>query len=160
MLDERIFYSCEDIICNFDRLSYHCSIKTFDYGIILFPQLVVRVYNPLGVKRFQIAQFKGYFYTTRRDSVWQLFAYSINISSVELVWNESFCCLIYAHIYRLKLIDKIVSNDNHFTVILCLGRHKFTRDNQRTLSFRAVKFLRFGWQIRKDDDIENIFVLF
>ena len=66
---EMIFYTCEDIICKFDRLSYPCIIKTFDYGIVLFPEMVVRVYNPLGVKRFQIAQFKGYFYMNKHDPV-------------------------------------------------------------------------------------------
>ena len=53
---ERIFYSCEEIICKFDRLSCPWSTKIFDYGIILFPEMVVRVYNPLGLKRSQIAQ--------------------------------------------------------------------------------------------------------
>ena len=50
---ERIFYPCEDIICKFDRLSYPCSIRTFDYGIVLFPEMVVRVYDPIGVRRFK-----------------------------------------------------------------------------------------------------------
>ena len=49
---ERIFFSCEDIICKFDRLGYPCSIKAFQFEIVLFPVLV---YNPLDVKRFQIA---------------------------------------------------------------------------------------------------------
>ena len=35
-----------------------CSIKTFDYGIVFFSEMVVRVYNPHGVKKFQIAQFQ------------------------------------------------------------------------------------------------------
>ena len=66
---KKIFHSCEDIICIFDQLSYPYSIKTFDYGIVLFSEMVVGVCNPLGVKRFQIAKFKGYFYITRRDLV-------------------------------------------------------------------------------------------
>ena len=58
-----------NIICKFDRPSFPCSIKTFEYGIVLFPEMVVRVYNPLGMKWFQIAQFKGHFYITRHDPV-------------------------------------------------------------------------------------------
>ena len=58
---ERIFYSSEDIIWKCDRLSYPCSIKTFDYGIVLFPEMIVKVYNLREVKRFQIAKFKGCF---------------------------------------------------------------------------------------------------
>ena len=102
------------IIFKFDRLSYPCSIKTFDYGIALFPEMIISVCNPLGLKRFQIAQFKGNFYITRRDLFWRLFACSLNIPSVKRVWNESFCCLIYAHVQGLKLIGKIVRNDNQF----------------------------------------------
>ena len=30
-----------------------------------------------------------------------------------------FCCFIYAYIQSLKLIGKIVRNDNQFTIILC-----------------------------------------
>ena len=32
------------------------------YGIVLFSEMVLRVCNSLGMKRFQIAQFMGYFY--------------------------------------------------------------------------------------------------
>ena len=49
---ERIFFSCEDIICKFYRLGYPSSIKAFQFEIVLFP---VPVYKPLDVKRLQIA---------------------------------------------------------------------------------------------------------
>ena len=68
LLTKNNLYSCEDI-CKYNRLSYPCSIKTFDHGTALFPEVVVRVCNPLGVKRYQIAQFKGYFCITRHDPV-------------------------------------------------------------------------------------------
>ena len=95
-----------------DRLGYPCSIRTFDYGIALFPKIILSVYYSLGVKRFQIAQFNGNFYITRRDPIWRLFACSISIPSVKHVLNESFCCLIYAYVQGLKLIGKNVRNDN------------------------------------------------
>ena len=69
MFVERNFYFYEDSICKSDSLSYPCSIKNFDYGIVLFPEMVVYDYDSLGVTRFQIAQLKGYFYFTRRDPV-------------------------------------------------------------------------------------------
>ena len=89
----------------FDHLSYPCSIKAFDYGIVLFPKMVIRVYDPLSVKKSQITQFKGHFYITRRDPIWQLFAHFTSISCVELVWNKFFCCLIYAYMQGLKAED-------------------------------------------------------
>ena len=115
--------------------------------------MVVRVYNPLGMKRLQIVQSKGYFYITRCDLVWQLLA---------------FWCSVYSYIQGMKLIGKIVSNDNQFTVILCsLLFHfiialpfKYVHDNQRTLFFRITKFLFFGWQIAKDNDIKKTFALY
>ena len=72
------------------------TFKTFDYGIILFPEMAVRVYNPFVLKRFQTAQFKRCLYITRRNPV-----------------------LIYAYIQQLELSGTIVMNDNQFTVILC-----------------------------------------
>ena len=54
------------------------------------------------LKMFQITQFEGYFNVARCNSVWQLFANSISIPSVELVWDKFICWLIDANIQRLE----------------------------------------------------------
>ena len=69
---ERVFYSCEDIICRCDSLTDPCSIGTFDNGIILVFEMIVCLNNPPSMKRFQITQFEGYFNIARCNSVWQL----------------------------------------------------------------------------------------
>ena len=58
---ERVFYSCEDIVCKCDSLADPCSIETFDNGIILVFEMIVCLNNPPSMKRFQITQFEGYF---------------------------------------------------------------------------------------------------
>ena len=63
------FLLVDNINCKFDNLNYPCSIKIFDYGIVLRPEMVVRFYNLLVVKRFQIPQFKRYLYITRHNPV-------------------------------------------------------------------------------------------
>ena len=55
---ERVFYSCEDIICRCDSLTDPCSIGTFDNGIILVFEMIVCLNNPPSMKRFQITQFE------------------------------------------------------------------------------------------------------
>ena len=115
---ERVFYSCEDIFRTCDSFAVTCSIKTFDNGIILVFEMIVYLNNPPSMKRFQITQFEGYFNIARYNSVWQLFANSIRIPSVELVWDKFLCWLIDAKIQRLELVREIVWNDNQLTVII------------------------------------------
>ena len=38
---ERVFYSCEDVVCTYDSLADPCSIETFDNGIILVFKMIV-----------------------------------------------------------------------------------------------------------------------
>ena len=38
---ERVFYSCEDIVCKCDSLADPCSIETFDNGITLMFEMIV-----------------------------------------------------------------------------------------------------------------------
>ena len=116
---ERVFFSCEDVVCTCDSLADPCSIETFDNGIILVFEMIVCLNNPPSMKRFQITQFEGYFNIARCNSVWQLFANSISIPCVELVWDKFLCWLIDANIQRLELVREIVWNDNQLTVILC-----------------------------------------
>ena len=116
---ERVFFSCEYIVCTCDSLTEPCSIETFDNGIILVFEMIVCLNNPPSMKRFQITQFEGYFNIARCNSVWQLFANSISIPCVELVWDKFLCWLIDANIQRLELVREIVWNDNQLTVILC-----------------------------------------
>ena len=66
---ERVFYSCEDIVCACDKLANLCSIETFDSGIILVFEMIVCLNNPQIMKRFQITQFEGYFNIARCNSV-------------------------------------------------------------------------------------------
>ena len=58
---ERVFFSCEYIVCTCDSLTEPCSIETFDNGIILVFEMIVCLNNPPSMKRFQITQFEGYF---------------------------------------------------------------------------------------------------
>ena len=118
---ESVFYSCEGIVCTCDNLADPCSIENFDNGIILVFEMIACLNNPPSMKRFQITQFEGYFNfnITRYIFVWQLFANSISILCVELVWDKLLCWLIDANIQRLELVCEIVWNDNHLTVILC-----------------------------------------
>ena len=81
---ERVFYSCEDIVCTCDSLADPCSIETFDNGIILVFEIIVCLNNPPSMKRFQITQFEGYFKIARCNSVWQLLANPISIPCVEI----------------------------------------------------------------------------
>ena len=99
---ERVFYSCEDILSTCDSLADPCSIETFDNGIILVFEMIVCLSNPPSMKRFQITQFEGYFNIARCNSVWQLFANSISIPCVELVWDKFLCWLIDANIPRFN----------------------------------------------------------
>ena len=117
---ERVFYLFEDIFCTCDSLAEPCSIKTFDNGIILVFEMIVYLNNPPRMKRFQITQFEGYFNIARCISVWQLFANSISIPWVELVWDKFLCWLTGANIQKLELVREIVWNDNQLTVILCI----------------------------------------
>ena len=80
--------------------------------------MIVYLNNPPSMKRFQITQFEGYFNIARYNSVWQLFANSIRIPIVELVWDKFLCWLIDAKIQRLELVHEIVWNDNQLTVII------------------------------------------
>ena len=107
------------IVCTCDSLADPCSIETFDNGIILVFEMIVCLNNPPSMKRFQITQFEGYFNIARCNSVWQLFANSISIPCVELVWDKFLCWLIDANIQRLEHVRDIVWNDNQLTVILC-----------------------------------------
>ena len=116
---DRVFYLCEDIFCTCNSLAVTCSIKTFDNGIILVFEMIVCLNNPPSMKRFQITQFEGYFNIARCNSVWQLFANSISIPCVELVWDKFLCWLIDANIQRLELVRETVWNDNQLTVIFC-----------------------------------------
>ena len=116
---ERVFFSCEDVVCTCDSLGDPCSIETFDNGIILVFEIIVCLNNPPNMKRFQITQFEGYFNIAKCNSVWQLFANSISIPCVELVWDKFLCWLIDANIQRLEHVRDIVWNDNQLTVILC-----------------------------------------
>ena len=116
---ERVFFSCEYIVCTCDSLTEPCSIETFDNGIILVFEMIVCLNNPPSMKRFQITQFEGYFNIARCNSVWQLFANSISIPCVELVWDKFLCWLIDANIQRLELVREIVWNDSQLKVILC-----------------------------------------
>ena len=109
---ERIFYSCEDIVCTCDSLIDPCSIETFDSGIISVFEMIACPNNPPNMKRFQITQFEGYFNIAKCNSVWQLFANSISIPCVELVWDKFLCWLTNANIQRLELVREIVWNDN------------------------------------------------
>ena len=100
----------------------------------------------LAWKVIKFPQFKRHFYITRRDLAWQLFVHFINIPCVDSVWDKFFCCLIYNYIQGLKLIGKIVRNDNQFTVILCSYSFRFIivlafkciHNNQRTLLFQVL----------------------
>ena len=58
---ERVFYSCEDMVCTCDSLADPSSIETFDNGIILVFEMIVCLNNPSSMKRFQITQFEEYF---------------------------------------------------------------------------------------------------
>ena len=107
------------IVCTCDSLADPCSIETFDNGIILVFEMIVCLNNPPSMKRFQITQFEGYFNIARCNSVWQLFANSISIPCVELVWDKFLCWLIDANIQRLELVREIVWNDSQLKVILC-----------------------------------------
>ena len=116
---ERVFFSCEDVVCTCDSLADPCSIETFDNGIILVFEMIVCLNNPPSMKRFQITQFEGYFNIAWCNSVWQLFVNSISILCVELVWDKFLCWLIDANIQRLELVREIVWNDSQLKVILC-----------------------------------------
>ena len=83
-------------------------------------EMIVCLKNPPSLKRFQITQFEGDFNITRCSSIWQLFANSISIPCVKLVWDKFLCWLIDANIQRLELVREIVWNDNQLTVILCI----------------------------------------
>ena len=107
---ERVFFSCEDIVCTCDSLADPCSIETFDNGIILVFEMIVCLNNPPSMKRFQITQFEGYFNIARCNSVWQLFANSISIPCLELVWDRFLCWFIDGNIQRLELVREIVRN--------------------------------------------------
>ena len=109
---ERVFYSCEDIVCACDKLADLCSIETFDSGIILVFEMIVCLNNPQSMKRFQITQFEGYFNVARCNSVWQLFANSISMPCVERVLDKFLCRLIDSNIQRLELVHEIVLNNN------------------------------------------------
>ena len=115
---ERVFYLREDIFCTCDSFAVTWNIKTFDNEIILAFEMIVYLNNPPSMKRFQITQFEGYFNIARYNSVRQLFANSISIPCVELVWDKFLCWLIDANIQRLELVLEIVWNDNQLTVIL------------------------------------------
>ena len=116
---ERVFYSCEDIVCACDKLADLCSIETFDSGIILVFEMIVCLNNPQSMKRFQITQFEGYFNIARCNSVWQLFANSISMPCVERVLDKFLCRLIDSNIQSLELVHEIVLNNNQLTIILC-----------------------------------------
>ena len=88
---ERVFYLCEDIVCTCDSLADACSIETFDNGIILVFEMIVCLNNPSSMERFQITQFEGYFNIAKCNSVWQLFANSISIPYIKLVWDKFLC---------------------------------------------------------------------
>ena len=62
---ERVFFSCEYIVCTCDSLTEPCSIETFDNGIILVFEMIVCLNNQPSMKRFQITQFEGYFNLAR-----------------------------------------------------------------------------------------------
>ena len=66
---ERVFYSCEDIVCTCDNFADPCSVETFDNGIILVFEMIVCLSNPPSMKRFQITQFEGHFNINRGNSV-------------------------------------------------------------------------------------------
>ena len=132
---ERVFCSCEDMVCTCDSLADPSSIETFDNGIILVFEMIVCLNNPPSMKRFQITQFEGYFNIARYNSVWQLFANSIRIPSVELVWDKFLCWLIDAKIQRLELVREIVWNDNQLTVIICTYSSLSNRRTSRQLIF-------------------------
>ena len=114
---EDVFYTCEDIVCTCDSLTDPCSIETFENEIILVFEMIVCLNNLPNMRRFQITQFEGYFNIARSNFVWQLFANSISIPCVELVWDKILCWL--TNIQRLELVREIVWNDNQLTVILC-----------------------------------------
>ena len=42
---ERVFYSCEDIVCTYDSLADLCSMQTFDNGIILVFEMILCLNN-------------------------------------------------------------------------------------------------------------------
>ena len=115
---ERVFYSCEDIVYTCDSLTDPCSIETFDNEIILVFEMIVCLNNPPSMKRFQITQFEGYFNIARCNSVWQLFANSISIPCVELVWDKFLCWLIDANIQKLELVREILWYDNQLSYSL------------------------------------------
>ena len=69
---ERVFFSCEYIVCTCDSLTEPCSIETFDNGIILVFEMIVCLNNPPSMKRFQITQFEGYFNIASCNPIWQL----------------------------------------------------------------------------------------
>ena len=116
---ERVFFSCEYIVCTCDSLTEPCSIETFDNGIILVFEMIVCLNNPPSMKRFQITQFEGYFSIAWCNFVWQMFANSNCILCIELVWDKYLCRLIDANIQRLELVREIVWNDSQLKVILC-----------------------------------------
>ena len=115
---ERVFYSCEDIVYTCDSLTDPCSIESFDNEIILVFEMIVCLNNPPSMKRFQITQFEGYFNIARCNSVWQLFANSISIPCVELVWDKFLCWLIDANIQKLELVREILWYDNQLSYSL------------------------------------------
>ena len=115
---ERVFYSCEDIVYTCDSLTDPCSIETFDNEIILVFEMIVCLNNPPSMKRFQITQFEGYFNIARCNSVWQLFANSISIPCIELVWDKFLCWLIDANIQKLELVREILWYDNQLSYSL------------------------------------------
>ena len=116
---EMVFYLSEDIVCTCHSLNDPCNIETFHNGIILVFEIIVCLNNPPSMKKFQITQFEGYFNIAKCNSVWQLFANSISIPCLELVWDKFICWLVDANIQRLELVHGIVWNDNQLTVILC-----------------------------------------
>ena len=159
---ERIFYLCEDIVCTCDSLADPCSIETFENGIILVFEMIVCLNNPPSMKKFQMTQLEGYFNITRYNSIWQLFANSISIPCVELVWDKFLCWLIDGNIQRLELVCEIVWNDNQLTIILSTQSFNFfvvltfeiIHNNEGALVFQVAKLLLFGGQIYKDNYFE------
>ena len=116
---ERVFYSCEDIVCTCDSLADSCSIETFDNRIILVLEMIVCLNNPPSMKIFQITQFEGNFNIARCNSVWQLLANYVSTPCIELVRDKFLCWLIDANIQRLELVREIAWNNNQLTVTLC-----------------------------------------
>ena len=159
MFVKRISYFSEDIICKFDLLSCPYSIKTFDYGIILFHEMFVRVYDPLGMKNSQIVQLKDTFIspdTIQLDNCLLTLSANHVLNLFEMIFFAAWFTFI-SRAETLSVICKIVRNDKQFTVILCTWSFHFIialafkciHNNQRTLLFRGAKFLFLAEKLGK-----------